>query len=229
MIIGRSVRNAVANTMEMPFHRTGDIIFMAAVGQTAPVIPNSAGWQALVTIGTSGFFLTLARKIAFYDNNESVGTFTNAILMSCVVYGSSGALGLMGENWGNRQQIGTTARLMNFSPVNRSNHDFSNFLPMHRVCAVAVNSNAPGVLESDPAVNWTFVTRAETSSPIAARLAFFDSAYFGGTFDSIDFTHQGGNVANRSIGTACFETNSYITGTIGRTQNYYTGLSLGAY
>lgn len=39
-IFAASIANAASNTVTLPSHRAGDLIYLAAVGQTAPIAPG---------------------------------------------------------------------------------------------------------------------------------------------------------------------------------------------
>lgn len=212
-IVAVSVANAASNTLTLPSHRQGDLIYLAAVGQNnAPVAPNNQNWRFLVTSGSTGLYLNLFCKEAL-STQEQCGTFTNAYALCAITYRSDAGLGLGSENWGSRQQTTADYRMPVFTPVNRQNHDATAFTPMMRINAVAINSVSANLNSNVPA-GWTVKNNFSVTTPTPTRIGFLESNYIGGTFTSFDVVHGAGVVANRSIGTACYET--YYPARIGR-------------
>jgi hypothetical protein len=75
-----------------------------------------------------------------------------------------------------------------------------------RVNAVAINSLSANLSSNVPA-GWTNRNNFLVSTPTPTRIGFLDNNYIGGVFTTFDVVHGAGVVANRSIGTACYETN----------------------
>jgi hypothetical protein len=208
-----AIANNTGSTMSLPTHRKGDLIYLAAVGQTTPVASSGFGWSLLAAIGTGSFFLNLYQKEAFSKDNEACGTFTNAYALIAITYRSidnERAYGLAGNNWGSRAQNTADYRIPIFQPINRQNEiNSTSYSPMMRVNAVAINSTSADLNANLPA-GWNIRNNFTVASPTPTRVAFLDSYYTGGAFNSFDVVHGAGVVGNRSIGTACYETN-YLT------------------
>ena len=211
-IFSVSIANAASNTVTLPSHRQGDLIYLAAVGQTAPVALSGLNWRLLVSAGSSGFFLNLYCKEAL-SAQEACGTFTNAYALCAITYRSDAALGLGSENWSSRQQITADYRMPVFTPINRRNHDATEFTPMMRINAVAINSTSADLNANVPA-GWTVKNNFSVTTPTSTRIGFLENNFTGGTFTNVDVVHGAGIVATRSIGTACYET--YYPARIGR-------------
>lgn len=83
--------DAVADSVSIPTHTTGDYIVIAATGSDAPTIP--VGWTSLGT-GTYGFGqdAAVAYKVAS-SGSEVSGTWTNATNMVVAVYRGPSAVG----------------------------------------------------------------------------------------------------------------------------------------
>lgn len=78
--------SAAANTLAIPAHQAGDILFMFALrltGTAAPTVP--AGWTSLATRSQSSISAVVAFRVATASGTTS-GTWTNASALECLVY-----------------------------------------------------------------------------------------------------------------------------------------------
>lgn len=204
-----AIASNAGSTMSLPTHRKGDLIYLAAVGQTLPVGPSGLNWSLVASSGIGSFFLNLYQKEAFSKDNEACGTFTNAYALIAITYRSidnERAYGLAGNNFSSRAQNTADYRIPTFQPINRQNETNTANLPVMRVNAVAINSTSADLNANLPA-GWNIRNNFTVASPTPTRVAFLDSYYTGGAFNAIDVVHGAGVVQNRSIGTACYETN----------------------
>jgi hypothetical protein len=110
-----SAQSAAANTLTMPSHSNGNIIFGFAYNKDSTTIPTvPSGWLTIATQSGDSQGSVIAYKIA-EGASEAFGTWTNADFVAATIYSSSDSYLFLGASGASRSGASTTLFLPNLT------------------------------------------------------------------------------------------------------------------